>query len=135
MGRRTHSGCDPSESWHDRVGHRRKSSRSERIDHLSLRRWWPLRPRRRQPAKDELQKRPLDGRRFQSLESRRLTDDKIARGTLVFGARNFLRFAFEREQQTTHLETDRSNWIGNCRVLYFGLYDESSRCLFAAVER
>src|SRR5438093_13271886 len=135
MGRRTYPNGNESESWHDRIGYRRKSSRSERIDHLSLRRWRPLRTRRRKPTKDGLRKRSLHGRRLQGLESRRFTDDKIARGTLVFGARNFLRFAFEREQQTTHLETDRSNWIGNCRVLYFGLYDESSRCLFAAVER
>src|SRR6267154_6212156 len=78
MGRRTHSGCDASESWHDRVGHRGKSSRSERIDHLSLWRWRPIRARRRKPAKNGLQKRALDGRRLQSLESRWIADGKIA---------------------------------------------------------
>src|SRR5437667_9440606 len=78
IGRRTHSGCDASESWDDRVGHRGKSSRSERIDHLSLWRWRPIRARCRKPAKNGLQKRALDGRRLQSLESRWIADGKIA---------------------------------------------------------
>jgi len=46
-------------------------------DHLPLRRWRSFRARGRKPAKDGLQKRPLHGRRLQSLESRWVADDHI----------------------------------------------------------
>src|SRR6266480_7427590 len=85
MGRRTHSGCDPSESWHDRVGHRRKSSRHERNDHLPLRRRRTLRARGRQPAEHGLQKRAFDGRRPQSLEKRWVADEKTEGGNSIAG--------------------------------------------------
>jgi hypothetical protein len=49
----------------------------------------PLRARRGKFAKDGLQKRPLDGRRLQSLESGWFTDDEVARTALVFVARTF----------------------------------------------
>src|SRR6266404_14362 len=77
MGWRTHSRRDSHESRHDRARHRRKSARSERDDHLSLRRRRPIRTCRRDPAKNGLQKRPFHGRRFQSLENSRSADDEI----------------------------------------------------------
>ena len=49
----------------------------ERDDHLSLRRRRPVRTCRRDPAKNGLQKRPLDGRRLESLESGRSADDIV----------------------------------------------------------
>src|SRR5437762_14301441 len=54
-------------------------SGQERDDCLSL--WWrrPLRTRRREPTKDGLQKCPLNGRRYEGLESRRITNDEAGR--------------------------------------------------------
>lgn len=46
----------------------------KRDDHLSLRRRRPFRARRRDPAKNGLKKRPLHGRRLESLESSRVAD-------------------------------------------------------------
>src|SRR5947207_11671614 len=77
MGRRTYSRRDAHESRHDRARHRRKSARSERDDHLSLRRRRPVRTCRRDPAENGLQKRPLNGRRLQSVEDRWLTDNEV----------------------------------------------------------
>ena len=61
--------CDASESWHNRVRDRRKSSRPKRNDHLSLRRRRPVRARCREPAKNGLQKRAINGRWLKSLEA------------------------------------------------------------------
>jgi rhodanese-related sulfurtransferase len=65
-----------AESWHDRVGDREKSSRPKRNDNLPLRRRRPVCARRGEPE-NGLQKRPLNGRRLQSLERRRIADDEI----------------------------------------------------------
>jgi len=55
-----------------------KSSRHKRINHLSLRWWRSVCGRSGKSAKNGLQQRPLHGRRFQSLESRRIADDEVA---------------------------------------------------------
>src|SRR6266853_3194339 len=78
MGRRIYPERNASESWHHRARHRRKSPRSERIDYLSLRRWWTFGARRRKPAKNGLQKRPLHGWRTEGLESRRIANNEVA---------------------------------------------------------
>ncbi len=49
----------------------------KRNDHLPLRRRRPVRARGREPAKNGLQKRALNGRWLQSLEGRRIADDEV----------------------------------------------------------
>src|SRR5437667_10422420 len=105
-----------------RARSRRKVSRSQHDDRLSLRRRRPLRARGRNLAENGLQKRSLHGRRLQSLESRGFTDHDVARTALVFDARSFLRFAFERERQIKGFETDRPNRAITRCVLYFRLF-------------
>src|SRR5437773_4230359 len=83
MGRRTYPECNASESWHDRVGYRGESSRSERVDRLSLRWWRPIRACRRKSAKNGLQKRALNGWRLQSWEKGRLASDEMTRARQV----------------------------------------------------
>src|SRR5437870_4071765 len=77
MGRGAYSRRDAHEPRHNRAGHRRKSSRFQRNDHLTLWRRRSWRTRDGEPAKDGLQKRSEHGWRLQSLESRRTTDDEI----------------------------------------------------------
>src|ERR1700681_2695347 len=77
MGRRTHSRCDSHEPWHARARHRRKGPGREHDSHCSLRWRRPLRARGRKFAEDGLQKRPLDGWRFQGVESGWFADDEI----------------------------------------------------------
>jgi rhodanese-related sulfurtransferase len=66
-----------AESWHNRIGDRGKSSRPKRNDHLPLRRRRPVRARRRESAKNGLQKRALNGRWLQSLDGRRIAEDEV----------------------------------------------------------
>src|SRR4029450_11475142 len=88
------------ESRHHRTRHRRKRARSKRADHLSLRRRRPGCTCRRDPAKNGLQKRPLDGRRLESLEGGRSADDDIVFDIIV-GERGRLARSIARLAQHT----------------------------------
>src|SRR5262249_31624709 len=100
-----HSRRGPHQSRITGVGGRRQVSRPRYDHHLSLRRWRPLRARGRKLAKDGLQKRPRDGRRFQSLESSRFTDNEIARSTLVFALGTFLTWPRSAVSNNRHIST------------------------------
>src|SRR4029077_7746240 len=77
----------------------------ERNDHLSLRRRRPIRTCRRDPAKNGLQKRPLDGRGLKSLESGRSADDDIVFNIIVGSAGASP--AVLRASRNTHLHPGR----------------------------
>src|SRR2546421_8379556 len=81
MAGRSHPRCEKLQSRDGGTGDRRSRAGPFNANHNSLRRRWPLRPRRRKPAADGLQKRKINGRRLQGLESGRIACDKITRAS------------------------------------------------------
>src|SRR4029077_18361558 len=87
-------------------------------DHLSLRRRWPIRACGRESAKDGLQKRPLHGRRIQSLESHRFTDNKVTSKQLVFVPGTFLTWPRSAVSNKRHI----SKFVGVMGLLLVAFF-------------